>query len=60
MAPQQSLVKNKKEGLAKLIENNAIAASNSSLMKYLSIIYQEKLCSEVLKWIMSCKLSSKL
>lgn len=36
----------KNEGLIKLIEDDAIAAGNSCLMKYHCIIHQEHLCAK--------------
>ena len=39
----------KREGLAKLTEDNAIAAPNSHLMKYHCIAHQESLWKKVLK-----------
>ena len=39
----------KREGLAKLTEDNAIAAPNSHLMKYHCIIHQENVCTKALK-----------
>ena len=39
----------KKEGLVKLIEDDAITAGISRLMKYQCIIHQENLCSKSLK-----------
>ena len=38
-----------REVLVKLIENNAIAAQNSCLMKYHCIVHQENLCTQALK-----------
>ena len=39
----------KREGLVKLIEDNAIATQNSHLMKYHCIVHQENLCTKALK-----------
>ena len=39
----------KREALVKLIEDDAIAAPNSHLMKYHSIVHQENLCTKALK-----------
>ena len=39
----------KREGLAKLIEDNAIAAPNSCSGKYHCIVHQENLCTKALK-----------
>ena len=39
----------KREGLVKLIEDNATAAQNSCLMKYHCIVHQENLCTKGLK-----------
>ncbi|XP_041419118.1 general transcription factor II-I repeat domain-containing protein 2-like [Xenopus laevis] len=39
----------RREGLVKLIENDAIAAKNSHLMKYHCIVHQENLCAKALK-----------
>lgn len=39
----------KREGLTKLIENDAIAAGNTRLMKYHCIVHQENLCAKALK-----------
>ena len=39
----------KKEGLIKLIEDDAVTVSNSSLMKYKCIGHQENLCVKALK-----------
>ena len=50
----------KREGLLKVIEDDAIANQNSCLMKYHCIVHQENLCTKALKWIMSCKSSSSL
>ena len=42
-------VAGKREGLVKLIEDNATAAQNSCLMKYHCIVHQENLCTKGLK-----------
>ena len=39
----------KREGLVKLIEDDAIADQNSHLMKYHCIVHQENLYTEALK-----------
>ncbi|XP_041442018.1 general transcription factor II-I repeat domain-containing protein 2-like [Xenopus laevis] len=39
----------RREGLVKLIENDAIAAKNSHLMKYHCIVHPENLCAKALK-----------
>ena len=42
-------VAGKREGLVKLIEDDAIADQNSHLMKYHCIVHQENLCTKTLK-----------
>lgn len=39
----------KKEGLVRLIKDDAIAVENSRLMEYNCIIHRENLCEKVLK-----------
>ena len=39
----------KREGLVKLIEDDAIAAPNSHMMKYQCIVHQGSLCTKALK-----------
>ena len=44
-----AVIVGKREGLVKLIEDNAIATQNSHLMKYHCIVHQENLCTKALK-----------
>ena len=39
----------KREGLVKLIEDDAIPAQNSHLIKYHCLVHQENLCTKALK-----------
>ncbi|KOC59906.1 General transcription factor II-I repeat domain-containing protein 2, partial [Habropoda laboriosa] len=49
LVPLKPAMVGKKEGLIKLIEDNAIAAKKLHLMKYHCIVYQINLCAKALK-----------